>query len=188
MQTLVSFLRGVNMAGHNKIKMTDLIVLFKKLGFKDAETYIQSGNVIFSKPVGLTTKEIASKIEGAINRKFGYSIAAIVRTEKELRKAVAVNPFLSEKDFDPAKMAVLFLAEEPSSDQIARVAKVDYPPDKFRISGSEIYIYCPNGFGKTKIYTGFFENKMKVVGTGRNWKTINTLLKLLKTGNSQVSC
>jgi uncharacterized protein (DUF1697 family) len=178
MSVNISLLRGINMTGHNKIKMTDLAALFRKLGFKDAETYIQSGNVIFTIQGDLTTKEIASIVEGAIARKFGYSVSAIIRTEKELREAVALNPFLSEKDFDPAKMAVLFLAERPSPDQIAKVAKVDYPPDKFKIIGKEIFIYCPNGFGKTKLYTNFFENKMKVTGTARNWKTINTILEI----------
>ena len=166
------------MAGHNKIKMTALAALLRKLGFKDAETYIQSGNVIFTIQDNLTTKEIASIVEKAITRKFGYSVSAIVRTEKELSEAIALNPFLSEKDFDPAKMAVLFLAEQPSSDQIAKVANVDYPPDKFKIIGKEIFIYCPNGFGRTKLYTNFFENKMKVSGTARNWKTINTILEI----------
>lgn len=166
------------MSGHNKIKMTDLAELLIKLGFKDAQTYIQSGNVIFSIQDNLTKKEVTSIVEGAITRKFGYSISAIVKTEKELRDAVALNPFLSEKDFDPAKMAVLFLADLPSSDQIAKVAKVDYPPDKFKIIGEEIFIYCPNGFGRTKLYTNFFENKMKISGTARNWKTINTILEI----------
>jgi uncharacterized protein (DUF1697 family) len=55
---------------------------------------------------------------------------------------------------------------------------IDYPPDKFQISGNEIYIWCPDGFGKTKLYTNFFENKMKVKGTARNWKTITSLLEI----------
>ena len=175
---MIAFLRGVNMVGHNKIKMTDLVSLMKKTGFKDAETFIQSGNVIFSNPLGLTEEEITYKIEGAINKKYGYNVTAVVRSEKEIRDVIALNPFLSENNFDPAKMAVLFLTERPSPDQIFKVAKVDYPPDKFRISGPEVFIYCPNGFGRTKLYTNFFENKMKVVGTARNWNTINKILEI----------
>ncbi|MGD0341312.1 MAG: DUF1697 domain-containing protein [Bacteroidales bacterium] len=178
MVTMIAFLRGVNMTGHNKIKMTDLAVLFKKLGIKDAETYIQSGNVIFSGSDAITTKELASRIAEAIKKKFGHSVSVIVRTEKELSEAAALNPFLSEKDFDPSKMAILFLTEKPSPEQIARIAKVNYPPDKFHISGSEIFVYCPGGFGKTKLYTNFFENKMKVTCTGRSWKTINAIIEI----------
>ncbi len=178
MTIYISLLRGVNMAGHNTIKMTDLAALMRKTGFKDAETYIQSGNIIFSGSDSLSKTEITSKIEEAIFRKFGHTISAIVRAEKEIREEVSLNPFLSEKDFDPAKMAVLFLTDKPSADQIARVANIDYPPDKFKISGSEIFIYCPNGFGRTKLYTNFFEKKMEVTGTARNWKTINTILEI----------
>jgi uncharacterized protein (DUF1697 family) len=166
------------MAGHNTIKMSDLATLMKETGFKDAETYIQSGNIIFSGSDNLSKTEITSKIEEAIFRKLGQTISAIVRTEKEMREEVSLNPFLSEKDFDPAKMAVLFLTDKPSADQIAKVANIGYPPDKFQISGSEIFIYCPNGFGRTKLYTNFFEKKMKVTGTARNWKTINTILEI----------
>lgn len=166
------------MAGHNKIKMTELSALYKKIGFKDAETFIQSGNIIFSNMENVPVKELASKIEKAINENFNYNIPVMIRTKEEIRKIVEINPFLNEKNFDTSKMAVIFLCEEPLTDQIDRVKNIDYPPDKFRIIGREIFIYCPNGFGKTKIYTGFFENKMKIVGTGRNWKTINTLLEI----------
>ena len=75
-------------------------------------------------------------------------------------------------------MAVIFLHDDLTESQIQKVADVDYPPDKFKIIGNEIYTFCPNGFGKTKLYTNFFENKMKVKGTARNWKTITTLLNL----------
>jgi uncharacterized protein (DUF1697 family) len=177
-QTLISFLRGVNMAGHNKIKMTDLSTLYKKLGFKDAETFIQSGNVIFSNPGNLPVPEIAAKIEKAILKKFGYSIPAITRTPKDLCEIISLNPFMDEKNYNPERVAVIFLYDKPSEAQVVKVKDVNYPPDKFKISGKEIYIYCPNGFGKSKIYTGFFENKMKIIGTGRNWNTINTLLEI----------
>ena len=70
--------------------------------------------------------------------------------------------------------------------QIQKVADVDYPPDKFKIIGNEIYTFCPNGFGKTKLYTNFFENKMKVTGTARNWKTITTLLNLAEKRHSRM--
>ena len=179
----VSFLRGVNMTGHNTIKMVELTAIFKKLGFKDAKTYIQSGNVIFTSTDDLTTKEIVLNIEASITKKFGYKVSAIVRTENELKTAVKLNPFSSEIGFDHSKMAVIFLTEEPTSDQIARIAEVDYPPDKFKIIGKEIYIYCPNGFGRTKLYTNFFENRMKVTGTARNWKTINAVLEIAETNH-----
>ena len=166
------------MAGHNKIKMTDLSGLYKKIGFKDAETYIQSGNVVFSNPGNLSEAELIAKIEEAILKEFKYNIPVINRTPEELREIISMNPFTREENFNTEKLAVIFLNKKPSEEQIEKVKGINYPPDKFMITRKEIYIYCPNGFGKSKIYTGFFENKMKATGTGRNWNTINALLRI----------
>jgi len=174
----ISFLRGVNMTGHNSIKMTDLSELFLKIGLKDAETYIQSRNVVFSEIGEILPSDLTSSIEQAILNRFNYAIPVMIRSRKELADLFTSNPFLEEPGFDPSKMAVIFLHDEPSDNQLRKVEDVDYPPDKFEIIGREIYTYCPNGFGKTKIYTNFFEKKMGVSGTARNWKTITTLLAI----------
>ena len=178
MHTYISFLRGVNMAGHNSISMTNLTVLFKDLGFSDAETFIQSGNVIFTHSKELRINDLTLKIEDAILQKFNYNVPVMIRTISELQKLIPVNPFLTEENFNPSKMAVIFLHEDPSEAQVQKVINLDYPPDKFKIIGINIFIYCPNGFGRTKLYTNFFENKMKVKGTSRNWKTITTLIDI----------
>lgn len=166
------------MAGHNKIKMTDLSALYKKMGFKDAETYIQSGNVVFGILENLSETGLNVKIEEAILNEFKYNIPVINRTPEELRAILSLNPFAEEENFNPEKFAVIFLHEKPSESQIEKVGSINYPPDKFIIAGKEIYIYCPNGFGRSKIYTGFFENKMKVTGTARNLKTLNALINI----------
>ena len=166
------------MAGHNSIKMTDLSTLFMNLGLTDCETYIQSGNVLFSCAADMSLSALSVKIEKAILERFNYSIPVMIRSIKDLTGLFSVNPFLSETDFESSKMAVIFLHEEPSVTQIQKVADINYPPDKFKIIGREIFIYCPNGFGRTKLYTNFFEKKMGVIGTGRNWKTITTILSI----------
>jgi uncharacterized protein (DUF1697 family) len=178
MQIYISFLRGVNMTGHNKIKMTELSALYSMLGFDDPETYIQSGNVVFRNMTDLSVNDVSSKIENAILEKFNYNVPVLIRTIEAMRKLISVNPFLTEKDFNPSKMAVILLYEEPLKAQIMKVINIDYPPDKFKIIGREIFIYCPNGFGRTKLYTNFFEKKMGVIGTARNWRTINTILEI----------
>lgn len=176
MQTYISFLRGINMTGHNSLKMTDLSELYNGLGFKNVVTYIQSGNVIFSSDDGSNETELELKIEKGILKRFNYVVPVMIRTAQDLTGLFSSNPFLEEPDFDPSKMAVIFLHDEPTDNQLKKVADVDYPPDKFKITGKEIFIYCPNGFGRSRIYTNFFEKKMKVSGTGRNWKTVTTLL------------
>jgi uncharacterized protein (DUF1697 family) len=168
------------MAGHNLIKMTELSELFIILGFHDVKTYIQSGNVIFRDPDKKPASVISINIEKAIQEKFNLNVAVMTRTSGELRSLFSANPFLDEPGFDPAKNAVIFLNEKPTNDHIRKVEDIDFPPDKFRISDREIFIYCPNGFGRTKLYTGFFEKKMGVIGTARNWKTITTILGLVE--------
>jgi len=159
--------------------MTELSQLFITLGFRDAKTYIQSGNVIFGNPGNLSAA-LSEDIEKAILARFNLTISVMTRTSGELRKLISSNPYSDEPGFDPAKNAVIFLREKLTDEQIKKVADIDFPPDRFTISGSEIFIYCPNGFGKTKLYTGFFEKKMGIVGTARNWKTITTILGLVE--------
>ena len=175
---MIAFLRGVNMTGHNLIKMTDLAALFRKLGFKDAETYIQSGNVIFTNHKAQAENEIEFRIEKAIKKQLGHDISVLIRSVEEIKKVLLINPFIPAGDFDQAKHATIFLKEAPLQAQTDKLAGIDYTPDKFNVSGKEIFIWCPNGFGKTKLYTNFFENKMKVIGTARNWKTINTIASI----------
>jgi uncharacterized protein (DUF1697 family) len=178
MKTYISFLRGINMTGHNSIRMTDLSSLYKNLGFNDAETYIQSGNVIFSNVDDVPVHEIASTIERSILKRFNYNVPVLIRTVEEMRKLISANPFIAQENFESSKMAVMLLYEKTTKAQIQKVIDIDYPPDKFKIIGKEIFIYCPNGFGRTKLYTNFFEKKMGVTGTARNWKTITTILQI----------
>lgn len=166
------------MTGHNSIKMTDLTDLYLYLGLSDCETYIQSGNVIFRSASELSLPSLSLKIENSIHERFSYNVPVMIRTTPELKDLFLSNPFLKEKSFDPSKMAVIFLHDKPTDMQILQVSDIDYPPDKFKIVDREIFIYCPNGFGRTKLYTNFFEKKMGVIGTARNWKTITTILNI----------
>jgi uncharacterized protein (DUF1697 family) len=178
MKTLISFLRGINMTGYNSVKMKDLTELYKDLGFDNIETYIQSGNVIFSAPDEMSDEKVSGILKKGILDRFGYNIAVMVRTPEELKRLITSNPFLSDPAFDETKMAVIFLSERPLTENVNKFAGIDTTPDMFEISGREIFIYCPNGFGKTKLYANFFDRKLGVEGTTRNWKTINAMLDL----------
>jgi uncharacterized protein (DUF1697 family) len=180
MKTFISFLRAVNMTGHNAIRMADLAELYRIIGLAKPETYIQSGNVVFEADRDTPADLIAVSIEKAISEKYGYDVQVMVRTISEVKEILAANPYLSETNYDPAKMAVIFLRETATGEQLQKLTGVDYPPDKFFVKGTEIYTFCPEGFGKTKIYTNFFERRMKVRGTGRNINTIMAMLELAK--------
>jgi uncharacterized protein (DUF1697 family) len=162
--------------------MTELTDLLRKIGFADAETYIQSGNIVFTCPEA-NVEEVSANIAKAIRSEFSHNITVITRTSDQLKEIISANPFLEEPGFDPSRMAVIFLESKPDEDKIQKMSGIDYSPDKFLINNSEIYIYCPNGFGKTKLYTNFFESKMKVKGTARNWRTVKKLFEIAGNKN-----
>jgi uncharacterized protein (DUF1697 family) len=178
MAIYISFLRGVNMTGHNKIRMTELAQMYHDLGYPDAETFIQSGNVIFTAPGSGIESDIERSIEKSILERFGYNVPVMVRSVADLGNILSVNPFLSEEKFDPSRTAVILLTDKVTDQQLLKVANVNYPPDKFEVIGKEIFIFCPNGFGRTKLYTNFFENRMGVTGTARNWNTVTILYNM----------
>jgi uncharacterized protein (DUF1697 family) len=173
MRIFISILRGINVGGRRKILMDDLQSLYVELGFERVITFIQSGNVIFQAEKNISDKEISSKIEGALLEKYKFEVAVIVRSLEEMEATLANNPFLS-KEFDPDKLHVTFLSEIPQRfDQ-----HNDYSPEKFIISGKDVYLYCPHGYGKTSLSNNFFEQKLKVKASTRNWRTVNKLFEI----------
>jgi uncharacterized protein (DUF1697 family) len=178
MKTFLSLLRGINVSGQKKIHMTELKILYEDLNFKNVITYIQSGNVIFRSTNG---NNLSKKIEQKIFEKYNFNVPVIIRTTDEMQSIIDGNPFLIEKDIDLSKLHVVYLSENPSHKNSDKIKKSNGEPDTFYISGKEIYLYCPNGYGRTKLTNNFFENKFKVNATTRNWKTTNELLKMIKS-------
>ncbi len=178
MKTFISILRGINVSGQKKILMTDLKALYESLEFKDVITYIQSGNVIFETSLELSNQELTKKIEQAIYKNYNFHVPVIIRSVEEIKNIISVNPFLKEKEINTEKLHVTFLAEIPNETSLESIKTFDYPPDKFIIIDKEVFLHCPDNYGETKLSNKFFENKLKVLATTRNWKTINKLLEI----------
>lgn len=177
MPVVISLLRGVNVGGHNKIKMDALRALHESLGLPDAQTYVQSGNVI-SRTEARDLVLLSKRIENAIERTFGFRPAVILRTSSELRDVIARNPFATRRGIDPSKLLVTFLATDPGREARDKVLKIKADPEELRISGRELYIYYPNGMGRSKLSLAVIEKTLKTSGTGRNWNTITKLLEI----------
>lgn len=177
MQPIISILRGINVGGKNKIPMVELKALYEKAGFKNVTTYIQSGNVVFSadKP---DLNSLPDKIQQLIFKKYGFQVPIIIRTVDEIQQVIDTNPMLKMQGMDVEKLHVTFLADVPKKEHIEKVLSYKYPPDEYIIAGKEIFISCPNGYGNTKLSNNFFESKLKVTATTRNWRTVNELLRM----------
>jgi uncharacterized protein (DUF1697 family) len=158
--------------------MADLKILFEKLSLQNVQTYIQSGNVIFNSVEKMTDSEIAKRIEKAIDETWNFKVPVIVFTADELKTAIENNPFVSENNMDKDKLHVTFLSEKPASEELKKIEGFDFSPDRFIIKAKQVYLYIPGSYGETKLSNKFFENRLKVTATTRNWKTVNKLLEI----------
>jgi len=178
MITYIAILRGINVSGQKKIKMADLRELLNNSGLEDLQTYIQSGNIIF-KSSQRDSSKLAQLIKSKISEHYDFEVPVIIRDGEDWQSAIARNPFTEEKEgVDLQRVGVTFLENEPNRNLVSEIEERDYSPDEFVIDGKEIYLHCPTGFGKTKLTNNFFESKLKVTATTRNWKTVNTLIAM----------
>jgi uncharacterized protein (DUF1697 family) len=177
--TYVALLRGVNLGAHNKVSMPALRTLVESLGHEDVQTYIQSGNVVFRSPA---TKDLAPGLEAAIADEFGVKAAVVLRTRQELEKAIAGNPFVAA-GADQKALHVVFLGSPPTRAAAKTLDADRSPPDEFAVGRAEVYLHCPNGFGRSKLGLDWFERKLGGPATIRNWRTVTTLAELCKGGS-----
>ena len=177
--TYISILRGINVAGKNKIKMHELSALYKNLGFTEVKSYIQSGNVLFSTTI--ENPDIVEKmIEEAIRNQYAFDVTLQVRVKSELENIIMNCPF-NPVDIvvNGTKVLVTFLKERPAEESVVSLMQHVVPPEELYIKGREVYLFCPNGYGKTKLSNVFIEKKLGVSATTRNWKTVEKLYELI---------
>ncbi len=172
-------LRGINVSGQKKIKMNELRTLYESLGFRLVKTYIQSGNVIFESPDS-DTSELKSKIETNIKQTYGLSVTVIIRTAGEFQHVINNNPFCGTRQEDITKLHVTFLSETPSASSLKTIDKLKDKSNEWIIAGKEIYLFCPNGYGRTKLTNNFFAKNLNLSATTRNWNTVNKLYEIVK--------
>ena len=177
MTTYISILRGINIAGKNKVVMADLKTLYESLGFEDVATYIQSGNVVFKGPAANPSR-LAKSLEDVFAGHFNFPIRVLVLTEDELRKVINANPYAQDPGKDAAFFHVTFLGAVPSNSSIEKAQSIEAEEDDIQFIGQAAYLYCPNGCGRSKLTNNVLEAKLKVPATTRNWRTVNKLFEL----------
>ncbi len=175
--TLIAFLRGINVSGRKPVKMAELAALVESLGFENVRTFIQSGNVV-SDSSAKDTWKAETLIGEAIRKNFGFDVTVIVRTADEQGKIIAGNPLLKDRGVDEDRLHVTLLAAQPAKDVLAGLAMGESKNERYAVKGREAYLYCPDGYGRSKLNNTAFEKKLGVPATTRTWKTMKALVEM----------
>jgi len=179
MTTYIALLRGINVSGHNVIKMERLRQIFEALPVRDVRTYIQSGNVIFEAEEQ-RTDTLSKQIEETLQKSLGFEVRTVVRSVEELAEIKERNPYAADVQGEQEKLYVTFLSALPSEANIAQLMTFRSEVDDFEVSRHEVYIRCRESYGKSIYSNNFLEKKLGVAATTRNWATVNKLLALTK--------
>jgi uncharacterized protein (DUF1697 family) len=171
MQRQILLLRGVNVSGANIVKMADFRAFLAGIGFENVETYIQSGNAVFSSAKSVDEAHIL--ISEAFPARFGFLPKMMLLTAEELAAAIAGNPF-GAREIDPARLHVGFMAGESDAEALARIAAKARVSEEYEIRGRVFYLLTPDGLGKSKFAEGL-ERGLKIAVTFRNWRTVLAL-------------
>lgn len=174
MQTHIALIRGINVGGHKKLKMADLKLLFEELGFENVVTYIQSGNVVFT---ATKANGLAERISKEIEKQFGWEVPVLVKTANDIAKILIDCPFEESKKTEAYFM---LFATPPKQELMDTVAEISYPNEEFFLTPECVYIYFGNGYGNAKLNNNFFEKKLKIAATTRNYRTLVKLVEIAR--------
>lgn len=174
---MAAFLRGINVGGRSLLSMADLKSALQAAGLTDARTHLQSGNVVVTPRSGGPV-ELGETMERAIESIAGRPIRVMVRTRDELDAIVAGNP-LWDESLKPASLHTVFLETAPDPERVAGLDPDRSPPDRFALSGREIYLHYPQGSGRSRLNLDYFEKTLGVAGTARNWNTVTKVRQML---------
>lgn len=173
----VSLLRGINVGGHNKIKMLELAEEFNKLGFTQVQWYIQSGNLVFRAPDEADTGVLERKIEERIADRFGLKVPAMVIEADDFRRAVRDSPFA---DDETEKSALVFIDGEAAGQWAQTAAGLVAGGERCVVKSDVVYLLCPDGLGRSKVANALLANPPRgIKATMRNWRTVNRILEML---------
>lgn len=174
MTRAVVLLRGINVGGHNRIKMAALTAVLEGIGCSDVVTYLQSGNAVVT--TGLTPARLEAATRAALVKE-GLDVAVLVRTAKDLDVVVAGLPFAGE-ELNPKLLHVAFLSGPVDASVLPSDA--DAAPDRVRAGQDRcLYIDYAKDLHSSKLATRMSDKKLGVSATARNWRTVLALQELL---------
>jgi uncharacterized protein (DUF1697 family) len=170
----VALLRGVNVGGNKLVAMSDLRALLGKLGLGNAQSLLQSGNLVFESE-GRTPAQLENLLENEVAKRLGVATTFFVRTAGEWKSMVAANPFPEAAKKDPSHLVVLFLKKPPKADAVQALQAAIVGRELVQAADRQAYIIYTDGIGRSRLTPAIIDAKLGQRGTGRNW---NTVLKL----------
>lgn len=179
MPRMVSMVRGINVAGARPLKMAKLREIYERLGFKEVRTYLQSGNAVCRVGSGDAGRHAAA-IERAIKEECQYQAPVSALSEEAISAVVASNPLIGRPSVNPAFLHVTFLMAPSGASPLDRSRVPLGPGEDIVIVGNVAYLYCPNGYGNTKINNAYFEKALSTRATTRNWRTVLALERMAR--------
>ncbi|WP_405775885.1 DUF1697 domain-containing protein [Streptomyces sp. NBC_00859] len=168
-------LRGINVGGNRKVPMADLRELLTGLGHGDVRTYLNSGNAVFSSEAS-GENELAAGVEEAIASRFGFTVDCLVRGGGYLRAVADACPF-EASGLQGKQLHVTYFSGPVEPGRFAPIDQQAYLPEEFRLGDRVLYLYAPDGLGRSKLAVALNKPAVNkdIIGTSRNW---NTVLKL----------
>jgi uncharacterized protein (DUF1697 family) len=177
MPTFISMVRGINVGGARPLKMETLRGLHAGLGHLNVRSYLQSGNVVFESD-GADAGTHAADIERAIKRESGHDVSVGVWTARALSATLARNPLSARGSLDPTWFYAVFLIRPMGKLTLSGLNLPLAPGEEAILAGGVVYLYCPNGYGETKINNNYFERVLAARATTRNWRTVSELERM----------
>jgi uncharacterized protein (DUF1697 family) len=171
--------------GHRSVGMTDLRDFLTKLGFDDARSLLQSGNVVFGSRAR-TGAELERFLEAESVKRFGIEIDFFVREPEEWKTMIRQNPFRKESELDPARLVVMLLKNPPRQEDVTALQESISGPEIVRAKGRHLYAFYPNGQGRSRLTNAVIERKLGRC-TGRNWNTVLKLALVAKAGSTKLT-
>ncbi|HYW15160.1 MAG TPA: DUF1697 domain-containing protein [Allosphingosinicella sp.] len=171
----IALLRAVNVGGR-KLPMAELRALCGELGWEDVETYIQSGNVLFTAPG--ESGEIESRLEAAIEDRFGMDVPVMVRTASQWAGYVSANPFPKAAEEEPNRLQILVSKQAPKADAAERLMERALAGEAVAAAGGVLWFHFPAGVGTSKLTPAAIDKAAGSPSTSRNWRTVLKLQEL----------
>jgi len=173
MPTFIALLRGINVAGYRMVSMADLRAFLAELGFENARSLLQSGNLVFEARGSSAAME--RRLEREAAARLGLETDFIVRDSREWGRVVSRNPFTQMAADDPGHLVVVFLKEAPADTDVEALRAAISGPESIVAEGRELYVTYPGGIGRSRLTGTMIEKALRTRGTARNW---NTVLKI----------